>query len=225
MTTFENIRSYTDLINANISFLNGEIPRTPYHCGSIDGETLPLVDKLVKINKNGFVTVGGQPGTLDVKFQSKYNSDRIYTYSQKSYIEGYIRKTHLLRLLEFIDDNETISKHGKFVYKVYDLKKNNSFFKCCLDSVRLKLLYNSVPGNNFPLSVQKREDSSGIYCISTACIPYRIDPTFCFLDYPNIIEQLVPFNVYIIISATEFGERSAEDLLIDFYKKIEFEIF
>lgn len=212
MTTdiFRKVYSYDNLINANISFLNGEIPKTPYYLGSIEDETIPLVDKLVQINKNGFISIGGQPSMLNVEIPSKY-PNRLYTYSQKSYIEGYIRKTYLLRLLEFIDDNETINKHGKFVYKVYDLKKSKF---CCFEPVNTKLLYNSIP-EYFPLSIQKRGDDY----VYSASIPSYINPTFDFLDYPNIIDQLVPYSVYIIISATEFEEKSVEDLLIDFYKK------
>jgi hypothetical protein len=58
---FSQIQNFAELCKVNILFLRGEIPMTPYHLGPIDEETVPLVEKLVEINRLGFLTISGQP--------------------------------------------------------------------------------------------------------------------------------------------------------------------
>jgi hypothetical protein len=60
----QNIKTYNDLINNNLKFLNGEVKETEYHAGPVDEETLPHVKILYEINKHGLLTVCSQPGFL-----------------------------------------------------------------------------------------------------------------------------------------------------------------
>lgn len=57
---WKSARTMADLGELVIAWLNGEITRTPGHCGPPDGETFPLVPALTAINRGGFVTENSQ---------------------------------------------------------------------------------------------------------------------------------------------------------------------
>jgi hypothetical protein len=46
---FQDVKTYRDLQDSNILFLEGGLNRTPYHHGSVDPETIPLLNDLVNI--------------------------------------------------------------------------------------------------------------------------------------------------------------------------------
>lgn len=54
-------RTFDVLLDLNRKFLKGEIKRTPYHCGPLDEETLPLVPKLLEMADAGLMSHGSQP--------------------------------------------------------------------------------------------------------------------------------------------------------------------
>jgi len=60
-----------------------EIPKTPYHCGSIEDETISLVNDLLKLHEFGLITDGGQPYEHEGAFKLgkemvNINSDHTY---------------------------------------------------------------------------------------------------------------------------------------------------
>lgn len=57
---WRSARNMGDLGELVVAWLNGEITRTPGHCGPPDGETFPLVPFLEVINRGGFVTENSQ---------------------------------------------------------------------------------------------------------------------------------------------------------------------
>lgn len=52
---------FSDLLVLNQKFLLGEIPETPYHCGPIDDETIPLVESLLRLHDFQLLTDNSQP--------------------------------------------------------------------------------------------------------------------------------------------------------------------
>jgi len=53
-------RTLDDLGDLVIAWLNGEVERTPGHCGPPDPETRPLIGVLTTVNRGGFVTDNSQ---------------------------------------------------------------------------------------------------------------------------------------------------------------------
>lgn len=63
---FAMARTYEDLLELNVAFLQGHIASTPYHASGIDAETVPLVKNLVALHQQAkMMTIEGQPGTLE----------------------------------------------------------------------------------------------------------------------------------------------------------------
>lgn len=58
------IRTWSDLVAYNQSFLNGTIPRTIFHDGVYASETLLILDALQAIHAAGFLTLDSQPGCV-----------------------------------------------------------------------------------------------------------------------------------------------------------------
>lgn len=58
---WKTAKDFSDLITLNQKFLLGHIPETPFHCGPIDEETIPLVPGLLELHKFGLFTIGSQP--------------------------------------------------------------------------------------------------------------------------------------------------------------------
>ena len=56
------IKGWNDLLNNNVKLLNGQIPGTTYHTGSIAKETLYIKTYLEQITATGFLTLDSQPG-------------------------------------------------------------------------------------------------------------------------------------------------------------------
>lgn len=58
---WEEAKDFPELLLLNRKFLLGEIPETPYHCGSIMDETKPLVKSLLRLHKLQLLTDDSQP--------------------------------------------------------------------------------------------------------------------------------------------------------------------
>lgn len=114
--------SFTELIQYNLKFLNGELDKTFYHDGPFDPETLPLLDKLKSINSLGFFTIAGQPslckeGVVTVNSKTKKVNDKTegnwyYKIKQKSYLVGFIEKSESTKkLLLYLHKNKNDKVH------------------------------------------------------------------------------------------------------------------
>lgn len=79
---WDSVRNFDQLKKAMVMFLKSLCTRNPWHLDTVDPETVPMLETLVKINQNGFVTIEGQPGTIKVA------SD--YQELQRGYISGII---------------------------------------------------------------------------------------------------------------------------------------
>lgn len=124
---YNNVTSFQDLINMNISFLRGIRLITYYHLGVIDPETIPLLGDLVEINKRGFYSTGGQPGEI--------SSD----VNQKSFIEG-----NLL----------TSDNMSNYRFKDYLFQNNDYYYHMIYPSGKV---YSNVPFNEKGLYNLTRE--------------------------------------------------------------------
>lgn len=58
---YQNVKTWKDLCETNVKFLQGEYKQTFYHWGPIDRETNELVEDLIELNKLGIYTTNSQP--------------------------------------------------------------------------------------------------------------------------------------------------------------------
>jgi hypothetical protein len=113
---FDGIKSYKDLIEANVAFLEGRVAGSPTHLGPVDQETIPLLKNLVKINKMGFITLQGQPSEcyhekyikkIWIKTHGKYIGDYFAQGQQKSYVVGILKRKYLKEFIDFFRNEKT----------------------------------------------------------------------------------------------------------------------
>jgi hypothetical protein len=93
MQKWNNINSIAEYRTTMLDFLNGKINVSNNHYGKLDIESELIKDKLIRINRLGFITTGSQPGYLD-----KY-------YRQREYIDGLIEKKIFNNFLEKLNNN------------------------------------------------------------------------------------------------------------------------
>lgn len=87
--------TFSDYINLTINFLDNKIDNTPWYSGELDEETNDLKDVLKDINRLGFLTISGQPGT--------YIKTNKYEELQRGYLDGFIYKDNIKLLLNSKD--------------------------------------------------------------------------------------------------------------------------
>lgn len=101
------VKTWQDLCDTNIDFLQGKQNETFYHGAPIDGETNLILDKLIQLNSNGFFTNNSQP------YVNKPD------YKQISYLEFNLPYEIAYKLLpELLLDNQIyFSFHSCSSYK------------------------------------------------------------------------------------------------------------
>ena len=90
----KNIKTFAELQDAMIKFLNGIYSEQPWYSDSVSRETVPMLANLKRINELGFVTMNGQPGTSDERC------------SQRALMEGLLRKDLLPKLIRLTKEAE-----------------------------------------------------------------------------------------------------------------------
>lgn len=210
MEYYDNVRTWRDLLDINIKFLNGEISETYYHVGPTDPETVPLLTNLRTINDLGFYSTSGQPGLIDHKFTiPEYNDEGqpnpyykpgLYGDSeQKSYIEGFMLDDEVSDKFEIY-----LKKHPKFVYT------------CSIQSTK-EFRSTLPPGKMYNVTRErdyfdKPEDNWEHY---TNLQNNYLDE---YSDLENV-DELLRKTKYFNIASTEYGPQlSVENLLLNFYK-------
>jgi hypothetical protein len=200
---FRAIKSYQDLVDVNVAFLQGKIAWTPYHAVPVDKETVPLLGDLVRINKAGFISLVGQPaeketGQVDKSLQV---GDQWFQLEQKSFVGGYMPKSHLLNFIYFMKNKPD------YYYVVYTSSSEP--------------LISTLPSGNL-YNVTRDKGSSTKQRLSST--PWRAYTNVgstgfdydTFVEYPNIC-RLLKDTVYVTIAGKEYGRGSVEKLLLEFY--------
>jgi len=89
--TFNTIwytRDYGQLLYLNKLFIKGLLPATPYHLGPLHDDSVPLVQKLLRIHDYGLFTTDGQGALHKTGHNAK--SSEFYEIQQKPYISFYV---------------------------------------------------------------------------------------------------------------------------------------
>ena len=121
---FNNISSIDELQKLTLDFLRGKIIATNYHFGSLHQESKKIINELIKMNEQGFITMCSQPGEQKQRgyvcgIINKYD----YTKFEKRMYEIsnniYIRHTNDNKLIR------TLSKIGTYPEWYWITQKNN----------------------------------------------------------------------------------------------------
>lgn len=111
---WKHVRSFDDLVRVNASFVRGELQYSPYSCGPLMPDSLPLIPKLLALHQFGLVTTNGQSN--ECKYgQPTRSGDKYFDSEQKPYLCFTMLKSEGGRKLikELMDSD-------KFVVKVTD---------------------------------------------------------------------------------------------------------
>lgn len=103
--SWNQVKTFGQFQKLMISFLKGELDQNPWHYGSVDPETIPILDKLREINRLGLVTVEGQPGvkvqnTIGIPDSELGNIGSPYMAHQRGYMSGFMKNDQVHSFLE-----------------------------------------------------------------------------------------------------------------------------
>lgn len=210
---YENVLSFDDLKKTNVAFLCGKISRTPYHHMPICEETIPLVDKLVKVNEYGFFSMEGQPaiksgGILKMSwFDSCGNlcSNWFYETHQKSFISGIMESHHVDNFISFLKTKPVYFVIFGFPYKI---------------------IFNNFPHDHYNVTKTRYNKYENKISESEWCHISNINndddyKLMKFEEYPNIDKFIKTNCVSVDIASYEYNdEYSVENLLIEYFESI-----
>jgi hypothetical protein len=58
---WSRVRTYTEMVQGTVDFLQGRLVSTPCHCGPLNLESVRIQDDLVHLSRHGLLTLGSQP--------------------------------------------------------------------------------------------------------------------------------------------------------------------
>lgn len=140
-------KTYQDMVDLNVKFLQGKIVATPYHWG-------PTMGNLVEINRAGFITTEGQPHIME---------EGLF-----SYVQGFLPKTRAREFIEFMSKRKEVAlfvaEMDPFKVLFSNSQGSSMYFYEVKKSARLSKSYIKTQ------RVQTRNGSS-----STVTYAYEID--------------------------------------------------
>jgi len=112
----EELKSEQDVFDKFADYIDGKISRLPWCETGILLETLPLKQKLMNLNKNGFLTINSQPRVNGARSDDKvvgWGGANGYVY-QKAYIEFFASADRIRALQKLAQKKEfeTLSYHA-----------------------------------------------------------------------------------------------------------------
>lgn len=211
---YKSVKTYKDLLNVNIKFLKGEIEQTLYHLAPVNEETIPLLDNLIRLNKLGYYTTGGQPALCEYNEQVKIEPNVVQYYSmeQKPFIEGLIEKKIVKKLTKFLKEQHDM--YYLISYKNNKTETNIPFGDDMYNMTREK--------SHVDINMLKDEPWS-----EYTNIPNIYQETETFYDeayyhhneYPNIV-KLIDKCYHLIVVGKEYGKDiQLEERLLEFFTK------
>ena len=125
---WKSIRSFDDLLIANVAFLEGKLQQTPYHFGPIFTETTSIVMDLIRLHTgHRMVTINSQPAACDKEHfikdtwtdpQTGEIQGNWFTQSQqRSYLEALVEASTYDRWLTQLEKHSS-----QIMYVITDIK-------------------------------------------------------------------------------------------------------
>lgn len=211
LDVFRSCNYYSQLIAANVMFLQGKLDRTPYHGGSVDEETLPLLDELIEINQLGFLSVCGQPALIHTFF-----SDRTHKWiseEQRPFLEGYLPKSLVPQFIKYMETQT------EYMYHMYELIPPSFLFRWFNpERLTIRCIWTSAPEalnvtrDKAHTQLEGLESEPWHYYTNI----YRDVQGYDFEGFRNIFPILVPHTVKIVLMGKTYGQGSTEVVMLDF---------
>jgi hypothetical protein len=222
MDTFQKITNLKELIQANVQFLKGYLNRSPYHCGPIDTETLPMLEDLVELNELGCITINSQPPIDEFYFLDSM----CHQTQQKSYVEGYMLASILDEFVRFMKEYDE-----KYSYKIYTIHNISGIRKWIyklinLSDIRVDLHIDHCKNISENLTRERTTKfGDDNVCAFTwrnySNIHSEIPMPYDFENLPNMDKFMVNKMVKFIIYSNEYNEGRVEKLLLKFFKNLQ----
>ena len=210
LDVYKFVESFDELLLVNIAFLEGRVKQSPTHFGYVNIHS-NYIEKLVKINKLGFLTLEGQKSKCkyEIPTHSIFSS-----FEKKSYITGLMDRKYSNKLIKYMKNSNIKSKY-KFYIVNHTIKYN------CFRP--RQLIYSTF--NNFPVNLTRNKYNKNKYNLFDMEWQYYTNIYNCntdenlFIDYPNIL-KIINKLVYVVITGNDYGLHSVEDLLLNFFISI-----
>lgn len=230
MFSYRSVRTYDDLLHLNVEFIQGRLPMTPYHCGPLNDETLPMVEDLVRLHAFGFLSISSQPARMDAEpvfvprtwlSNGKLCGNWWVQLKQRPFIEGYMELELLGAFGRFME-----TKSAEYLYSVYTISEEEYLECLCwgrlYSEMRLHLIETTFPTPVYALT-QDRCHTSKSRLLAESWDTYTIYSKtgipFDFDRYPNIRAIFLKGRpmMKVFIAGKRFGEGAVEKLLLEFF--------
>lgn len=118
--TPQDIKSLSEIV---VSYLRGDLQSLPWSDGPIGEESQIIVDRLIKLNEIGYITMNSQPALNAIR-----SNDKVYGWGpkvgyvyQKQYLEFFCHQSIIPTLLQKIDEYN--SKNESSILTYYAVNK------------------------------------------------------------------------------------------------------
>ena len=185
-------QSYEDIQHTMISFIKGEIYRTPTHMGALVEKEPQYIDKLIKLNTLGAITEGGQ------QFENTYTINECHMQRE------YLIFAYKLKINETLESILDKIKNSDFFYQALDYN-NNTYYQS--DEIGL------IDFKNPEFWVTRTKDlKTNTYENHTHLVCPEDIPTI-FEEYQNIVEDFYD-NVIIFEVWSKNWERNENGIYL-----------
>jgi len=148
MEEYKKVKSYSDLIKFNISFINAKINWTPYHQKRLEhvGE---LKDDLIETNRLGFLTLGGQCA-LDTPTEEK----KLFLdgYLDPKLVRNFIKYLKKFKKIEYFIElpDKSIKTNIRNWHNVFNVRENQTVYYNSLSRTRNNTSEEWMNNDNIP---------------------------------------------------------------------------
>lgn len=212
---YGNVKTFGDMLEINVKFLKGEIPLSFSSLNTIDSETVPLMDDLVRLNTYGFLTTEGQPRSA-LAYDDSRNKNKPSLTIQKSYLCGFFPVKYLKLLIKFLKEKKLY-----YIYSDMDSTYHN---------VPIRAIEYNKKGEKYvaltKTAVFRKNGSLGKYKINSSLkfkrgknqteYEAQISTVPIFIDRNRILGQ----TVYLNVTTRDFLSENVEKSLLEFFKLI-----
>jgi hypothetical protein len=188
---YHSIGSFDELLDANVDFIEGKIKWTPYH--QKEYTPGPLKQDLIKTNKLGFLTLGGQC------------AEDTPTQEKKLFLDGYLKPDLIRNFIKYLKrfpkieyfielPNKEIKTNIRDWHNEYNVKENQTIY------------YNSL--------VRVKKSPSDQNWINTDILSFR-DISYITLNYWKGFDNII--NILKEYAFIHIQHRSFHNLNNDLY--------
>ena len=107
-SNFRDVQTYSELRNVYRQWLQGKIKTSPTYAGPPNEETLPYIPQLIRMNEHGLLTMGSQPGTVELQPDGSVQEQRgyLHTYMYADLVEAISKILPVGDIIMITDDEE-----------------------------------------------------------------------------------------------------------------------